>query len=64
MTVLTYTGRYRADDGSQRIFHLTIPARTMPAAERVLDQIAATGVIDGELIEEGEAPLPFQVGHA
>ncbi|HEY9219530.1 MAG TPA: hypothetical protein VIO94_15895 [Phenylobacterium sp.] len=61
---MTVTGRYREDDGSRVVFHLSCEADTIEDAERVLGLISETGIIDGELIEEGEADLPFTIGHA
>jgi len=64
MTDKTFVCHYRGDDGAKYGFLLVLAADGIPDAELALERITISGAIDGELVEQGEAPLPFQVGHA
>ncbi|MFN3522520.1 MAG: hypothetical protein ACK4YQ_09740 [Phenylobacterium sp.] len=57
-----FTGSFLDAHGGERVFHLE--ARDFDEAEELLERIACSGRIDGQLLEEGEAERPFPIGNA
>jgi len=62
MTLRTYAASFRTPTGAVRVFQ--IEAESREQAETFLEDIGATGEIDGELVLEGEVETISQVGRA
>ena len=62
MTQRTYAASFRTPNGAIRVFH--VDAESWEQAEGFIEDIAATGKIDGELQLSGEVENTGQVGRA
>lgn len=62
MTQRTYAASFRTPTGARRVFQ--IDAESQEQAESFLEDIGATGSIDGELVLSGEVESISQVGRA